>query len=71
MNNETEFADKTYRCVCGEKFVWTVGEQKFMDGLLKNEKIQRVTPPKRCIPCRQDKREFFKNKAVDTEIIPN
>jgi CxxC-x17-CxxC domain-containing protein len=48
----SDFQDQRIRCVdCGEKFVWTVGEQVFFhDKGLKNQ-------PKRCKSCKQAKND--------------
>lgn len=48
----SDFQDQRITCVdCGEKFVWTAGEQIFFhDKGLKN-------PPKRCKSCKQAKNE--------------
>ena len=51
-NQAAEFQDQQIDCVdCGEKFVWTAGEQVFYhDKGLRN-------PPKRCKSCKQAKNE--------------
>lgn len=48
----SEIDDQGIQCVdCGEKFIWTAGEQVFFhDKGLKN-------PPKRCKSCKQAKNE--------------
>ena len=48
----SEFHDQKINCVdCGEKFIWTAGEQVFFhEKGLKN-------PPKRCKSCKQAKNE--------------
>lgn len=51
-----DYQDKDLICLCGEPFVWTSGEQKFMDSLLSKGKIQYVRQPKNCTNCRQRKR---------------
>lgn len=49
---ETIFKDKDLVCLCGEAFVWTAGEQEFMQSLMDNGKISSVQTPKRCAKCR-------------------
>lgn len=52
QGQSAEFQDKRIQCVdCGEKFIWTAGEQVFYhDKGLKN-------PPKRCKSCKHAKNE--------------
>jgi len=52
LTPSSEFNDQRILCVdCGEKFIWTAGEQVFFhDKGLKN-------PPKRCKSCKQAKNE--------------
>jgi CxxC-x17-CxxC domain-containing protein len=51
-SQSSDFQDQRISCVdCGEKFVWTVGEQVFFhDKGLKNQ-------PKRCKSCKQAKND--------------
>ena len=50
-------------CVqCKEEFVWTEGEQRFMNRLFEEGKIQKVVEPKRCPDCRKEKRKRFENR---------
>lgn len=63
--------DKNIECCdCKNGFVWTEGEQDFMDGLLRDGKLDRrnddgdiipgqITPPKRCIDCRSIKKSRY------------
>jgi len=48
----SDFEERPIKCIdCGEKFIWTVGEQVFFhDKGLKNE-------PKRCKACKQAKND--------------
>lgn len=47
----TEFKDKSLLCrLCGQQFVWEVGEQTFFASM-------GFTEPKRCAPCRQKARQ--------------
>ena len=55
------YQDKEIQCECGEYFVWTKGEQKFMNRLLQQGKVKKVTEPKRCKECRIKKRAKFDN----------
>lgn len=52
-----EFEDKDLVCICGELFVWTAGEQNFINDLYLKKKIPSVQTPKRCQPCREKKRK--------------
>lgn len=38
-------------------FVWTEGEQKFMQRLLEEGKIDTIIPPRRCPECRKKRKE--------------
>jgi hypothetical protein len=54
----SDFYDKELTCLCGADFVWTRGEQEFMESLYEQGKIKNVIQPKRCESCRlQKKRE--------------
>lgn len=53
--------DKNLSCSdCHIEFVWTEGEQSFMQGLYDDGKIQEIIPPKRCSDCRK-KRKALRN----------
>lgn len=41
---------------CGATFLWTVGEQEFIEKLHADGKIKSMTQPTRCSECR-DKRK--------------
>jgi CxxC-x17-CxxC domain-containing protein len=48
----SEFEDTEIDCIdCGQKFIWTGGEQLFF----RDKGLQN--PPKRCKPCKQAKNE--------------
>lgn len=54
------YQDKELVCVkenCQTPFVWTGGEQKFMQKLVENGKIDRVIEPKLCPSCRAKRKE--------------
>lgn len=51
------YKDIELNCVCGKKFIWTSGEQSFMNDLLEKGKIEEVKQPKRCKECRIKNRE--------------
>lgn len=51
------YQDIELKCLCGESFIWSVGEQEFLNDLAIKGKIQEVVPPKRCFVCKQKKRE--------------
>lgn len=61
----TKIEDTNLFCAdCNTEFIWTVGQQEFMQSLKENGKLDRlsndgvtmiegqVTPPKRCDDCR-------------------
>jgi len=51
--------DITIKCSCGKVFVWTRGEQEFMEDLLERGKIEEIYSPKRCPDCRRKKKEKY------------
>ena len=53
---ETSYSDINLVCGCGAEFIWTAGEQKFMQDLLDKGKIDMVRTPKRCQKCRAKKK---------------
>lgn len=56
------FEDKELNCTeCGRDFIWTSGEQGFMNGLYESGKIKSVIEPKRCPDCRQKKKARYSN----------
>ena len=57
--DDADFFDKHIACIdCGEKFLWTIGEQIFFrDKGLRN-------PPKRCRNCKQAKNERIASIAA-------
>jgi len=50
------YQDIDLTCLCGQDFVWTRGEQEFMDSLFEQGKIKSVIQPKRCENCRLAKK---------------
>lgn len=59
-----DYKDKDLVCtVCDNPFIWTSGEQSFINDLKDKGKIQFVQEPKRCAECRQKRRE---EKARET-----
>lgn len=58
-----ETQDIEITCIdCSEKFVWTAGEQDFMQKLvddLTNLSVKRMVPPKRCKECRDKRKSLF------------
>lgn len=50
--NDKGFYDQTIQCLCGKEFIWTAGEQEFLDDLKNQGKIPNVITPKRCPDCR-------------------
>lgn len=68
-----DFHDREFTCQnqnCGDTFIWTAGEQRFLQRLVDEKKENRdgsyVTfiEPKRCPPCRQRKREERERKNL-------
>lgn len=54
----TNYQDKEIVCaLCGMNFVWTSGEQSFLNDLKDAGKIQFVVSPKRCPDCRRIRKE--------------
>lgn len=68
------FEDKIIVCSdCSSEFEWSSGEQEFMFGLKTDGKLDRtdrdgnhvqgeVTPPKRCIVCRANRKSKYPQK---------
>lgn len=54
MEEEKTYEDKKMVCFCGVEFIWTRGEQAFLNDLATQGKINAVQQPKRCPPCRQE-----------------
>ena len=59
----TMFQDVSKQCVaCKANFIWTAGEQKFINRLYDEGKITAVIEPKRCPDCRKKKKEKFERQ---------
>ena len=57
-----DYQDKEFTCIlCNLPFAWTSGEQSFLNDLLQKGKINSITPPKRCAPCRQKRQQENNN----------
>lgn len=54
--------DIEIRCSCGNQFTWTAGEQKFMQSLLEEGKVDVINRPKRCPECRAQKKAKYGDK---------
>lgn len=62
----TNFEDKELICTCGDPFIWTKGEQHFLNDLLEKGKLDetkdgivipgKIIPPKRCKNCRMKRK---------------
>jgi len=53
-------SDIKIQCIdCKTSFLFTIGEQEFMQGLKNDGKIASVNAPKRCGDCRQKKKERY------------
>ena len=50
----SEFEDKLLKCICGNDFPFTAGEQEFYQD-------KDLTPPKRCKDCREKKKQNREN----------
>lgn len=62
------FQDIEKTCVeCGAGFIWTAGEQKFMNRLYDEGKVQSVIEPKRCPACRAKKKERLERRNQEHE----
>lgn len=57
-----QYQDIEITCDCGEQFWWTAGEQKFMNRLREEGKVEEVARPRRCPRCREEKKRRFENK---------
>ena len=57
-----EYQDIELICLCGAPFIWTSGEQKFLNDLADEGKIASVQQPRRCVPCRQQKKTQMKRR---------
>jgi len=54
------YQDIKKTCVqCDSLFIWTAGEQRFMNQLHEEGKIQSVSEPKHCPDCRTKKKARF------------
>lgn len=60
----TEYTEVELNCMgCGVMFVWTPGEQKFLQSLVEDGKIPSAQTPKRCVNCRRVKKEQLARQA--------
>jgi len=68
MDNLKSFKDILITCICGKSFVWTAGEQRFLQNLIDDGKTNRdgspisFTRPKRCLECRLKKKEEYRRR---------
>lgn len=60
----TQYQDIEIVCLCGTKFNWSAGEQKFLQSLIDDGKTNRrdgslitFNQPKRCKECRLKRRQ--------------
>jgi len=55
-------------CLCGEPFIWTAGEQAFLQGLIDDGKTNKngspitFMQPKRCKECRIIKKQRYETQ---------
>ena len=48
--NQITYTDKVLTCQdCGQKFTWCAGEQRYYF-------VKKLSPPKRCITCREQRK---------------
>ena len=52
-----DFQDIELVCACGKEFIWSIGEQEFINDLYNKGKIEKVNQPKRCVSCRRKNKE--------------
>lgn len=65
------YQDIQKQCVeCGSNFDWSIGEQKFVNRLHEEGKIQSIVEPKRCADCRKKKRERFERHDSPQVHLP-
>ena len=56
-----QYQDISLVCTCGQSFVWTEGEQHFMNRLVEEGRVDKVNQPKRCPDCRAKKKAQMNN----------
>ena len=60
------FEDKKINCEdCKEGFVFTSGEQSFLQGLVDKGDMGQVNLPKRCLPCRKAKKARYAEREIN------
>lgn len=52
-----QFKDIELKCSCGKEFIWSIGEQEFINNLLESGKISSIESPKRCLSCRNKRKQ--------------
>lgn len=68
---ENQFEDVALKCICGVDFIWTSGEQNFLQRLIDEGKTNNdgtaitFTQPKRCAPCRKKKKEARRKRGLE------
>jgi len=63
-----KYKDKVFNCKdCSIEFIWSAGEQMFLNSLLDNKKIPFVAEPTRCYACKKQRDNYFKSKLQDNE----
>jgi Probable zinc-ribbon domain len=61
-NSVSELNDREITCTgCGDLFVWTIGEQEYFT------RVGLGTTPKRCKPCRAEKRARYASREASIE----
>ena len=71
-----EYRDIVIVCSCETEFIWNVGEQKFLNTLLNNGKLDKfdslsgekipgiIQQPKYCMKCRTEKKNRLRLKIT-------
>ena len=60
------FEDKKINCeYCKEGFVFTSGEQSFLQGLVDKGDMGQVNLPKRCLFCRKVKKAWYAEREIN------
>lgn len=66
-NKELVCLDKQHPASEDKKFVWTVGEQKFLQRLYDDGKVDALNQPKRCNGCRRMKKARYESSQRQGE----
>lgn len=53
---ESEMEENIVCAGCGQEFIYTEREKKFLEDLVKEGKLEEVKTPRRCLVCRSERR---------------